>query len=120
MPYPTSEYLYNSFGAVLASGQTKYVEVTVKRDAVGVQVAWLDATSAATITLELTSYGQQEAPEDNTDAWKWKDSGVAITGPAASAAGSSVVNVENVRQKRARIKIVTTANSKIQVLRGLE
>lgn len=120
MPAPDSSYLYNPNGDILATGSTKYVEVPVTRDGcIGAQIAWLDATSAATITLELTSYGRREAPYDAAAAHRWKDSGVTITGPTGAAAGSALVNIDNVRQRRARFKIVTTANSKIQVLAGV-
>lgn len=120
MPAPDSSYLYNPNGDTLNNGSTKYVELPVTRDGcIGAQLAWLDATSAATITLELTSYGQREAPYDAAAAHRWKDSGLTITGPAGAAAGSVLVNVENVRQRRARFKIVATANSKIQVLAGI-
>jgi hypothetical protein len=116
MPAPESKYLYNKAGAAVAAS-TVYVEVPVTDGTIGVQIAWLDAISAATITLELTNYGQLEAPAGEAGAaWEWEDSGETITGPAASAAGSLVLNLENVRQRRARLKMVLTATSKIQVL----
>lgn len=119
MSVTDSTFLYNRNGDTLTNGNTHYVEVPVVDGKIGAQIAWLDAASAATITLELTSYGQRDAAVDNTDAWKWEDSGLTITGPAASAAGSELVNVENVRQRRARFKIAATADSKIQVLAGI-
>lgn len=111
-----STFLYNRAGATLDSGSTLYVELRVEDGTIGGQIAWLDATSAATITLELTSYGRADVAYDAAAAHYWKDSGVSITGPAASAAGSALLNVENVRQSRARLKIVTSADSVIQVL----
>lgn len=111
-----SNFLYNQAGDTLAITSTVYVELPVVNGCVGGQVAWLDATSAATLTLELTSYGMPEAATSAAAAHYWKDSGVSITGPNGTAVGSALLNVENVRQKRARLKIVTTAASKIQVL----
>lgn len=111
-----SNFLYNQPGDAVANGTTFYVEVPVTNGTVGGQIAWLDAISAATITLELTSFGMGEVAANAAASYYWKDSGVAITGPAASAAGSTLLNVENVRQSRARLRIVTTAISKIQVL----
>lgn len=94
----------------VANGETKYLEVRVVDGKVGFQLAWMDATSSATVTLELTSFATISATAAGK-AWDWKDSGLTITGPAASAAGSVLVNVENVRQRRARIKIVGAAAS---------
>jgi hypothetical protein len=116
MPAPESKYLYNKAGAAVAAS-TVYVELPVEDGAVGAHIAWLDATSAATITLELTCYGQLEAPASEAgSAWEWEDSGLTISGPAAAAAGATSLNVENVRQRRARLKMVLSATSKIQVL----
>jgi len=114
-----TQFLYNEAAATLANASTIYVGIPVDHDrgCLGCQIAWLDATSAATITLELSNFGSHDAPVSAAGAaWEWEDSGLTITGPAATAAGSSVLNVENVRQRRARLKIVTTANSKIQVV----
>lgn len=112
----TSNFLFR--GSV-ANGVTQYVGVPVKDNMIGAQIAWLDATSSATITLELTNYDSDLAPGEVAGAaWKWKDSGVSVTGPAASAAGSSLVNVENVRQRRARLKIVAAAACSFEILEG--
>jgi hypothetical protein len=94
----------------VANGETRYIEVPVKSGTVGFHLAWLDAVSSATITLELTGYKAISATAPGR-AWEWKDSGLTITGPVAAAAGSAQVNVENVRQERARIKIVGAAAS---------
>lgn len=107
------------FKGTVANAATQYVPLMIKRGCIGCQIAWLDATSAATITLELTDYDSIDAPlTEAGSAWEWKDSGVSITGPAGAAAGSSLVNVENVRQKRARLKIVATANCSFEILDG--
>jgi glycerate kinase len=92
----------------MVNAETKYVEVPVVDGAIGFQLAWMDAVSSATVTLELTSFRRIAATVAGS-AWEWKDSGVTITGPAASAAGSVLVNVENVRQRRGRVKIVAAA-----------
>ncbi len=110
-------YDYKADG-VLTHPTTKYIGVPVIKGFIGVHIAWIDATSSATITLELSSFPVEEAVTTTAGTYQWKDSGVAITGPAASAAGSAVVNVENVRQSRARLKIVTAANSSIIVYNG--
>lgn len=109
------------FDGTVANAATQYVGVPVSIDdgSIGVQIAWLDATSSATITLELTSYDSDEAPISVAgSAWKWIASGVTVTGPAAAAAGATLLNVENVRQRRARLKIIAAANSRLQILEG--
>jgi hypothetical protein len=103
----------------VASGETKYAEVPVVNGTIGFQLAWMDAVSSATVTLELTSFPRIAATVAGA-AWEWKDSGLTITGPAATAAGSTLVNVENVRQRRARIKIVGAAASSFDLRLGVE
>jgi hypothetical protein len=103
----------------VANGETRYIEVPVKSGTIGLHLAWLDATSSATVTLELTSYQHVTATAAGS-AWEWKDSGVSITGPAASAAGAALINVENVRQRRARLKIVGAAASLFDLRLGVE
>lgn len=102
----------------IAAAATQYIPVPVIRGAIGCQIAWVDATSSATITLELSSFPVEEAANDAAAGYVWEDSGVTITGPAASAAGSSVVNVENVRQSRARLKVVGAATTSLIVYNG--
>ena len=102
----------------IVNGQTFYLEVPIVNGTIGQHIGWLDATSSATITLELGSFVGAAATVAGS-AWEWKDSGVSITGPAASAAGSSLVNVENVRQKRARLKFVGAATSQFDVRGGV-
>lgn len=112
---PLWDYKVNG---TIANAETKYVGVPVVKGMVGVHIAWIDATSSATVTLELTSFPAEEAATDAAASYFWKDSGVSITGPAASAAGSASVNVENVRQSRARLKIVGAANTKLIIYNG--
>lgn len=103
----------------VANGETKYVGVPIHKGIIGLQIAWTDAVASATVTLELSSWGAMDAPVDTAgSAVYWKDSGETITGPAASAASSVMVHLENVRQRRARLKIVGAAASPMVVLDG--
>lgn len=97
---------------------TEYVGIPVVKGMIGVYIAWIDATSSATITVELTSFPVEEAATATAGTYQWKDSGVTFTGPAGSAAGSLLINIENVRQSRARIKIVTAADTKLVIYSG--
>lgn len=99
--------LHTLFVGSVAVGVTKFVPVPVRFGHIGVDIGWLDATSNATITLELTSTQADVFAAGN--AWEWKASGVAVTGPVAAAAGGSFVNIENVRQQRARLRILGVA-----------
>lgn len=105
------------FAGTVANGETRYIPVPIRNGTIGVHIGWLDATSSATITLELSSF-KGAAPTQAGRAWEWKDSSVTITGPAASAAGSAVVNVDNVRQAQARLKIVGGAASAFLITDG--
>jgi hypothetical protein len=105
------------FKGTIATSSTVYIDVPIRGGAVGAQFSWPDATSSATLTLELSSNPGAGSTSGNAD--DWTDSGVAIAGPVASARGSSVVNVDNVRQRRARIKIVTAAATTLTVWDGL-
>jgi hypothetical protein len=108
------------FKGRIASGATVYVPVPIHKDGggrwIGAQLSWLDATSSATVTLELTN--TEAAYTQDGAAHEWKDSAVSITGPAAAAAGSTLIAIENVRFRRARLKIVTAAVSQIVVWDG--
>lgn len=117
MPSSTFVPLYK---ATIPTTTTVYVGVPIHDNAIGLQIAWLDGTANATVTLELCSQGPEDAPYDAAGAaWEWRDSGLSITGPAGSAAGSTLLNVENVRQRRARLKIVTTAISPMEIWDGV-
>lgn len=102
----------------IAGSSTQYIGVPVINGMIGVYIAWIDATSNAAITLELTSFPSEEAVTTTAGTYQWKDSGLTFTGPAASAAGSLLINVENVRQSRARLKVVATANTKLVIYNG--
>lgn len=117
---PSSTY-FPLYKATIPTTTTVYVGIPIINGTIGLQIAWLDAVAAATITLELTSVGPEDAPVATAgSAWVWKNSGETLTGPAASAASSILVNLENVRQERARLKIVTTAISPIEVWNGVK
>ncbi len=106
------------FQATIPTSTTQYVAIPVRDGKLGAFISWRNATANATITLELTSHPAGKSPQDPGSAATWSDSGVTITGPAASAAGSVMVNVDNARQRYARLKIVTTAVSPIEVWDG--
>lgn len=103
------------FRGKLANGEVVTVEVPIRAGALGASIHWPDATSSAAILLEMTS---GRAALGDLQAKSWKDTGVSITGPAASAAGCSLVNVENSRQKRARFRITAAAVTNIEVWDG--
>jgi hypothetical protein len=105
------------YAGPVANGQTLYVPVPVRNGTIGAQVGWLDATSSATVTLELSSFPGAAATVAGA-AHEWKDSGLTITGPAGVAAGSTLVNVENCRQRNARFKIVGAAASMFDIRDG--
>jgi hypothetical protein len=102
----------------IAAAATVYVNVPVVKGMIGLQISWIDAISSAAITLELSSFPVEEATRDQAAGYVWGPSGVTITGPAASAAGTALVNVENVRQSRARLKIVGAATTSLIVYNG--
>ena len=108
------------FKGSVANAATQYVGVPISPSGtIGVQIAWLDATSSATITLEYTDYDASEAPVSAAgSAWEWVDSGETIDAPAASAAGAGLVSLAGVPHRRARLKIVAAANSLFEILEG--
>ncbi len=108
------------FKGAQTSGTTQYVGVPIHSGCIGLYVAWTDATSSATVTLEFTSLGADDAPVATAGTYQWKDSGETITGPAASAAGSAMINLENVRQRRARLKLVAAANCSWNIVDGID
>lgn len=108
------------FKGKLIHPATQFVGVPVNSGAIGAHIWWKDGTSSAAITLELTSLDSDVAPLGTAgSAGQWQASGVAVTGPTAAGAGGSMVNVENCRQSRARLKIVTAADTDIEISEGL-
>lgn len=118
MSYSKKPLFDYKVGGVIANGATQYVGVPVVKGMVGCYIAWIDTTSSATITLELTSFPPEEAPTTTAGTYQWADSGESFTGPAASAAGSLMINIENVRQSRARLKIVGAADTSLLIYNG--
>jgi hypothetical protein len=109
------------FKGAQATTTTMYVGVPIHNGVVGLHIGWLDATSAATVTLELTSFGAEDAPYDAAGAaYEWIGSGETITGPVASAAGATLVFFENVRARRARLKLASTANCLWEIYDGVD
>lgn len=107
------------FKGTVANAATQYVGLKICGGTIGAHIAWLDATSSATITLELSCFNNDDAAVgDAGSAWEWIGSGVSITGPSGAAAGGSLLNVENVRQYRARLKIVAAANCSFEIYDG--
>lgn len=103
------------FKGTIANGATQYIGVPIVNGTIGVQVAWLDETSDATITLELTNYDADAAPVGAAgEAWEWVDSSETIAGPSG-AAGATLINLTGINQRRARLKIVASATSSIEV-----
>lgn len=118
MSYSKRPLFDHKADGTIANAATVYVGVPVVKGMVGVHIAWIDAVSSATITLELSSFPPEEASTATAGTYQWRDSGVTITGPAASAIGSTVVNIENCRQSRARLKIVAAAATKLIIYNG--
>ncbi len=104
------------FSGRIASGVTVYVPVPIRDGTIGATIGWPDAVSSAAITLELAS-GPYSATTAGTAA-QWHDSALTFTGPAASAAGSIGIDVENCRQRLARIKVVTAAVTTLDIWDG--
>lgn len=92
---------------------TTYVGLPVSCGTIGGSVFWSSTSLIATFTVDVTTANQQEAPVNDTSA-RWVGSGVSFPA-AASAAGGFAINLENVRQARARLKIVATAAGEIEV-----
>lgn len=105
---------------------THYVELGGVDDLIqSVQISWPDAVSSATITLESSNFGVTEsapgsgvptARYDETDGYRWATEPVTITGPSASAAGSTMIHLGNVGSRRLRLKIVAAAVTQLYIL----
>lgn len=105
------------FEGAVADEATQYVGVPVHPGGViGVQIAWRDDVSAAAITLEVTD---TDAVTADAGTWEWGDSGEEITGPDGSAVGSAFLHLENVRVRRARLKIVASADCDFVIYDGV-
>lgn len=111
------------FTGPILSGVTKYIGLPIDRGpnggSVGVHIGWKDTVSSATITFETTSFPFEDAPTEVAGAaYLWLDSGEVITGPGGTAIGCSQMNVENVRQRRGRLKIVAAADCDFEIHDG--
>ncbi|MBA2540467.1 MAG: hypothetical protein H0V17_12575 [Deltaproteobacteria bacterium] len=105
------------FRGSIANATTAYVGVPVASSGrVYLDIEWKDATSAATITLETTGQDSDSAPVAVTGAANvWKADPAVIAGPTAVGAGSTKVQTSNINGRRARLKIVTTAISDLEI-----
>lgn len=107
------------YKGTLTHPATKYVEVPFAEATQGaLHLRWFDGTSSATVTLETTNYDvlHADAGPTSTTAGVWIDEGLTITGPSAAAAGGSMLNMNTLGARRARVKIVTAADTVIEVL----
>ena len=96
------------FYGKLANGEVKYLAIPIHDHTIGLHIAWLDAVSSAAIVLEMAGNADVSASTAGTAA-QWKDSGVTVTGPTATAIDSALLNIDNVRQAQARLKITAAA-----------
>lgn len=107
--------IHDSFVTALTNGSTTYVELPMAEGTMGLGIRWADATSSATITLETTNELPNVVAYNSTTAGDWFSESTSITGPSASAAGSSMKHLGNIGAARARLKIVCAADSKLRI-----
>lgn len=123
------------FEGVQQSGTTIAVPIPIVAGALGFQVSWPDAVTAATFVLELTSWGPDAELGDGgtgvqlagggmaVDAGSapetWADSGQAIAAVVAGAAGSFHVFASGLRARRARLLIEASALSFWRIWNGV-
>lgn len=89
-----------------------YFEVQSGDDLVtSIQISWADATASAAIVLQGTNFDSNEADILAADTFYWVTVPVTITGPVASALGSTLVDVSNLGLKRLRVKVTAAANT---------
>lgn len=107
------------FRGNVANGETKYVRIPIHDGKIGSYIGWKTSGSSAAVTLEMTSVPIEGVDEAGA-AWQWKDSGLSFTGPAGAAIGALLINIDNVRQTDARLKIVGAAASVFEIWDGIE
>lgn len=107
------------FRGTVANGETKYVRLPIRDGKIGAHVGWKTTASSAACTVEMTSV-RGLGIDDAGSLWHWEDSGLTFSGPAAVAAGSFSINIDNVRQTDARLKIVGAAASVFEIWDGTE
>jgi len=97
------------FKGSIANGATAFCPVPIVQGCIGLHGTWPDATSTFTVVLEVSSFNPEEpgaGPEDAANARTWPAMpGVTIT-QTPGAAGSFLVNLSNIRQQRARLRMV--------------
>jgi len=101
-----------------AGGAIYYFEIyNVCDDRVtSAQISWPDAVSSAAITLEGTDFHDNEVAAGAVASYFWAPIPVTITGPAASAAGTTLLEgLGNLGVKRLRLKVVVAATTKLYV-----
>lgn len=106
------------FQGTVANGATQYVGIPVGLKGITtIHLAWKDATSAATVTLQHSLFSPDDAPVGSAgSAWHWVNSATSVTGPAATAAGASLTQLSGVGPNlRSRLRIVATANCDLEV-----
>lgn len=103
----------------IPTGTTLYVPMPTGLNGAGVDIQWKDAISAATITAEQTNSPETEVSDVAAgDGSTWAQNTVVtaqITNPNATAIGSSKFRAKDLPCARNRLKIVTTANSIIEI-----
>lgn len=108
------------FDATIPTTTTQFIGVPIHNGVIGLHIIWTNAGANATITLEFSSLPPGDAPVGTAGTYQWRDSGLTFTGPTGAAVGSTLVNVENARQQRARLKVVTTASTSLIVMDGIQ
>jgi hypothetical protein len=125
------------FKGVQATTTIIAIPVPIVAGCIGLHVSWPDATTAGSFVLELSSFPEQIAPlwaggagtavpgggtafVAGASAQFWPDSGETIAAVVAGAAGSFLINLSNVRQQRARLRITSTADCFWEIYNGLQ
>ena len=106
----------------LAISTTTYVPLLINQSRAGTQglgahIEW-DTGANFTATVEMSDKPSELAAEDSTDAKDWVEVATVTGTPTGGAAGATVIEIENARHRRARLKIATTAASTVAVWSG--
>jgi len=103
-----------AFEGTVLDTVTKYIPLVIFKRALGCTIGWKDDTSSATLTLEVTD--DSDAPVVTAgEAWQWGDTGETITGPVGATAGVTMISLENINHRRARLKIVAAADCEFRI-----
>jgi hypothetical protein len=114
------------FKGTQASGTIIAIPVPIIAGCIGLHISWPDVVTAATLALQLSGFsadevslqaggagtalvGEGTALIAAADLQRWPDSGVVIAAVVAGAAGARLVNATNLRQRRARLLITSSA-----------